>query len=250
MQPDVTTSKTYFIRKDWLDKFGLAVPGTVEELESTLLTLINSDANENGEKDEFGFFARNAEEIVRLANLFGARAFGNDSFSQRFIPTEDGVYHGWLQPEFYEAIKNVSRWYDLGIIDNEYLINPKTRRDHFLLNDLGAMTYDWIASTSGYNNKDVVEGFELVSFAPPVNMNGEQINEHVRPIIKNDGWAISNQCKNIDAAVALFDMMFTEYGRTVANFGVEGEQWDYVDGVPTFKDSVLNNEEGKRSTYT
>lgn len=150
-----------------------------------------------------------------------------------------------MVPEFFEAIKEVSRWYDLGIIDNEYLINPNGRRDHFLLNDLGGMTYDWIASTSGYADKDVVEGFELISIAPPTNSDGEQVNEHIRPTIKTDGWAISSQCEDVEAAIALFDMMFTEYGRTVANFGVEGEQWDYVDGIPTFTDEVLNNEEGK-----
>ncbi|GAA0178901.1 extracellular solute-binding protein [Clostridium sediminicola] len=245
MQSDVTTSKTYFIRKDWLDKFNKPIPSTVQELEETLLTLINSDANGNGEKDEFGFFARRSEEVIRLANLFGTRVFANDSFSQRFIPKDNGVYHAWIQPEFKEAIKNVSRWYDLGIIDNEYLTNPNSRRDHFLLNDLGAMTYDWMASTSGYNEKDIVEGFDFVPFEPPTNVNGEQVNEHTRPVIKNNGWAISAKCENVEAAVALFDMMFTEYGRTVANFGVEGQQWDYVNGVPTFKDSVLNNEEGK-----
>ena len=245
MQPDVTTSKVYFIRKDWLEKFNLPMPGSTEELEKTLLTLIQNDANGNGQNDEFGFFGRNIEEIVRLVTLFGSRAFGNDSFSQRFIPADGEVYHAWIQPEFMEAIKEVSRWYDLGIIDNEYLTNPRGRRDHFLLNNLGAMTYDWMASTSGYNNKNIVDGFELAPFAPPVNVDGNRVNEHIRPIVKNDGWGISAQCENVEAAIALFDMMFTEYGRTVANFGVEGKQWEYVNGLPTFTEAVLNNPEGK-----
>ncbi|GKX29407.1 sugar ABC transporter permease [Vallitalea longa] len=247
MQPDMTASKAYFIRKDWLDKYELKTPSTVTELEETLLDIIDSDPNGNGQEDEFGFFARKPEEIVRLANLFGARVYGNDNDSERYIPTEDGkLYHAWLQPEFKDAIKNVSRWYDLGIIDNEYITNPESRRDHYLLNNLGAMTYDWIASTSGYNErKNVVEGFEFIPMAPPENSNGKKVNEHVRPIITSSGWAISSKCKNIDVAIALFDTMFTEYGRTIANFGVEGEQWEYVDDVPTFMDDVLNNDEGK-----
>ena len=47
---NVTT--TIFIRTDWLKKFNLKVPSTIEEMEKVLTTIVNGDANGNGKKDE------------------------------------------------------------------------------------------------------------------------------------------------------------------------------------------------------
>ena len=54
------SSQFYWIRQDWLDKLGLAVPTTVDELHDVLLAFKNNDPNGNGKADEIPLFDRSA----------------------------------------------------------------------------------------------------------------------------------------------------------------------------------------------
>jgi len=66
--------------------------------------------------------------------------------------------------------------------------------------------------------------------------------EHRRIPIKPDGWAISFANEHPVETIKYFDFWFTEEGRNLSNFGVEGKTWDMVDGEPTYKPQVLNSD--------
>lgn len=55
--------------------------------------------------------------------------------------------------------------------------------------------------------------------------------------------SISSQCKNIGACARFLDYAYTEEGALFETYGEEGFSWEYVDGVPTFKEIITNNEE-------
>ncbi len=241
---DGGVARTYHIRTDWLDNLGLDVPETVEDLENVLIAFRDDDPNGNGENDEIPYFNDKWNEMIRLVNLWDARCYANDTYAERVVPSASGeVYHAWMTDEFKEAIKNVSRWYDEGLIDIEIFTKGSSSRKEYIPGDIGGMTHEWVASTSAYN--DIVtdiDGFALETFAPPITASGNQWEEHQRLKVKPDGWAISINCDNPAPLFAFMDYFYSEEGRTLSNFGVEGEQWDYVDGVPTFKDEVLNGD--------
>lgn len=238
---DGDVGRTYFIRTDWLEKLDLKAPDNVEELEKVLLAFRNGDPNGNGEKDEIPYFNDKWEEMLRLGNLWNARVYGNDSYRERFVPdNNDKVYPAWTQPEFKEAIKNISHWYDLGLIDQEVFTKRNKARKEYLPKNLGGMTHEWLASTSGYNDKVDVPGFKFEAIIPPKGTNGERWEEHQRILVKPDGWAISINNKHPEITVAYLDYMWSEEGRILTNFGVEGVSYDMVDGKPVFKDEVLN----------
>ena len=48
---ELQSSQFYWIRQDWLDKLGLAVPTTVDELHDVLLAFKNNDPNGNGKAE-------------------------------------------------------------------------------------------------------------------------------------------------------------------------------------------------------
>ena len=56
-----------------------------------------------------------------------------------------------------------------------------------------------------------------------------------------DGWAISFSNKHPVETIKLFDFFFSEAGKRLANFGVEGQQYTMKDGKPVFKDTVLKS---------
>ncbi|MGL1891218.1 MAG: extracellular solute-binding protein [Spirochaetaceae bacterium] len=227
----------FFIRQDWLDTLNLDTPDTVQDYYDVLTAFKNLDPNGNGEADEIPFFdrANDAKETFRLVTLWGGH-------SEDFYVEGGKVSYSAMQPEYKEGMINLAKWYQEGLIDAEVLTRGKKSRDILFGNNTGGGTHDWFGSTSGYSDKmkASIPGFNLVSFAPPTNTKGEKIEEFVRAPHKPDGWAISASNPHPVETIKYFNFFFSEEGRRLANFGIEGVHYDMVGGKPMFKPEVLN----------
>ncbi|MFI3115853.1 MAG: hypothetical protein R3Y12_06925, partial [Clostridia bacterium] len=189
---DGITARQYFIRQDWLDTLGLDMPETVEDLEKVLISFRDDDPNGNGLNDEIPLIFDYWQEVIRLVNFWDARCYSNDDRSERVILGDDGEwYHAWITEEFKIGLENVSRWYDIGLIDKEAFTKGTSARKEYIPGDVAGMVYEWTASTSSYNDSVSIDGFNFVVMAPPVTEAGNQWCEHVRTKVKNEGWAIS-----------------------------------------------------------
>jgi len=243
--PDGKYGRAYFIRQDWLDTLGLEQPQTVDELHDVLVAFRDQDPNGNGLKDEVPSFFRNWEEVIRLVTFWDARSSGSDTYHDFYVNDDGRVVHPYAQEAYRDGLANVAKWYEEGLIDPEVFTRGSSAREYLLSENLGGFTHDWFASTSGYNAAlaDKVEGFNFAPFLPPESVSGVRMEEHRRTPIKPDGWAISHTNENLVETIKYFDFWFTEEGRLLSNFGVEGETWDMVDGQPVYKDAVLNSGE-------
>ena len=57
--------------------------------------------------------------------------------------------------------------------------------------------------------------------------------------------AITTSCKDVEAALKLLDYAYSEEGRLLYNFGVEGISFEYDEnGTPQFTDLIRNNPDG------
>ena len=240
--PDGKYGRAYFIRYDWLDKLGLEVPATVDEVKAVLEAFRDQDPNGNGQKDEVPYFARQWPELIRLVTLWDGRSSGSDTYHDFYVD-EGQIKHPYAGEGYREGIKNLAEWYAEGLIDAEIFTRGNSSRDYLLSEDLGGMTHDWFASTSGYNTslQDKVDGFLIKAFAPPASISGKRIEEHRRIPIKPDGWAIGYTNEHPVETIKYFDFWFSPEGRRLANFGVEGEQYTLVDGKPQFTEDMLTN---------
>lgn len=235
---DGKAEKGWFIRKDWLDKLGLEEPKTVDELHDVLTAFVNEDPNGNGQKDEVGFFHRNTtigiEGLLALWDGYiGFRAF-------------DGkVVYGPMEPEYGVAMENLAQWYQEGLIDKEIFTRGGKARDILLADNQGGLTHDFFASTGNYNDQlaDKIEGFSFDPMLPPADVNGVVKEPSARDRAKNYGWGIAHSNPDPVATIKYFDFWFTEEGRRMANFGIEGDTYTMVDGQPIFTDKVLKGTE-------
>lgn len=235
---DGLAEKGWFIREDWLKKLNLEEPKTVDELHDVLTAFVNDDPNGNGIKDEVGFFHRNTtigiEGLMALWNGYiGFRAF-------------DGkVVYGPMEPDYGVAMENMAQWYKEGLIDKEIFTRGGKARDILLADNLGGLTHDFFASTGNYNDQlaDKIEGFAFDPMLPPADINGTVKEPSVRDRAKNYGWGIAYTNPDPVATIKYFDFWFTEEGRRMANFGMEGDTYTMVDGQPIFTDKVLKGEE-------
>lgn len=248
--PDGKYGRAYYIRTDWLNKLGLDVPQTVEEYESALRAFKTQDPNGNGVADEVPYFARQWEELIRLVTLWGGRSSGSDTYHDFYV--EDGrIKHPYAEAGYREGIKNLARWYEEGLVDLEIFTRGSSSREYLLSENLGGATHDWFASTSSYNHlSSKIPGFEFSAMAPPANVNGDRIAEHRRTPVKPDGWAIGMSNSHPVETIKYFDFWYGGEGRRLANFGVEGEQYDMIDGKPVFKKEFLEAGPVNSQLYT
>lgn len=244
--PDGKTARAYMIRTDWLNTLGLPMPSTFEELEETLYAFRNNDPNGNGKKDEIPYFNDRWQEMIRLVNLWGARAYSYDNYNERIPVNGNGkLYHAWMTDDFKEGITNLNRWYQDGIIDSEIFTRKAdtARQTLWAKENNGGLTHEWVASTASYNYKEdllnLVKEFKVEGMLP-VSAKGKAFEEHQRATVKPDGWAISASCKNPEAAIRYMDWFYSEEGRRAINYGIEGESYTIEGGKPVFTAEVLN----------
>lgn len=242
--PDGVAARGWFIRQDWLDKLKLKQPTTVAELYTVLKAFKDKDPNGNGKADEVPYFSRDPNEVFRLVNLWGARASGSNQTMDFYV---DGgkVKHPFAEPAFRDAIKNVAKWYNEGLIDKEIFTRKARAREQLLGGNVGGSTHDWFATTASFNDtlQKTIPGFKFAVMPPAADSTGKRWEEDSRLPVRPDGWAITINNKNPVETIKFFDFYFGRKGRNLANFGIEGTHFDIKNGKAIFKESVLNDKQ-------
>ncbi|NLF20632.1 MAG: extracellular solute-binding protein [Clostridiaceae bacterium] len=224
----------YWIRQDWLDKLNLQVPTTVEELHDVLLAFREQDPNGNGEKDEVPFFDRaGSKQQDEILNLWDS--------SLEFYPREGKMTYEPLGENFKYGMEQAIKWYEEGIIDQEYFTRGAKGRDTLMSANQGGFTHDW-SSASNYNNSLQAEipGLNMTAIAPPADQNGV-----VKERSTNNpgvGWGIASTAENPETIMKFFNFFFTEEGAELMNWGLEGETFEEVDGKKQLTEEFLKRE--------
>lgn len=234
---ELISAEYWWIRKDWLDKLGLEIPETVDDLYRVLTAFRNGDPNGNGLKDEVPLFDRAGwkmpDEYLYLWDT-----------STEFYPRDGKITFEPLEPNFAVGVRNIVTWYREGLIDPEIFTRGPKGRDILLSGDLGGLTHDWV-SAGNYNDtlSKSIPGFEMVAFAPPKDQNGNRIERVMR--YPGAGWSISSTCKDPVTVIKFFDFMFTQEGYDLMNWGIKGRTYEErTDGTKYFTDEVLKSETG------
>lgn len=114
-----------WIRKDWLDKLGLDVPQTVDELEDVAKAFVENDVSGKGTIGIVGPQSGGLLNATFLSN--GTNNYGFDSFFSGFgaypgwwILGDDGVpVYGSITQQTRNALEKLAEWYAQGLIDPE-----------------------------------------------------------------------------------------------------------------------------------
>jgi len=228
----------FFIRQDWLDKLQLKTPTTLEEYKNVLYAFRNDDPNGNGKKDEVPYFYRD-RGIGPLLQLW-------DAHPNWYIGADDKVHYGKGEQAYATALKELSQWYKDGIIDPEIFTRGSQARQFLLGNNIGGTTIDWFASTSAVNDavKEQVPDINFTAIAPPADINGVVKMQQSRDLLHGYAWGISKDAKDPVQAIKYMDFFFTDTGHILSNFGIEGVDYDLVDGKPVVKDIAMQHPTG------
>ena len=220
------------VRQDWLDDLGLEAPVTIDDWYEMLKAF----------KDEKG---ATAPLLVMKEGVPDYYAFGGAynviyEKGDEFYRVDKTVHYPLVEQGFKDFLTTLNKWYSEGLIDQDFLSYDGSGGANTVNKLVTGMS--GALSTGFYRFKDyekAAEGvdpnFKIVGVPYPVVNEGDactirQYNEHVR----GDPTFVTSACENPELAVAFIDVNYSDQGYLLCNFGIEGEDFEFVEGVPQF----------------
>ncbi|MBP1993876.1 extracellular solute-binding protein [Paenibacillus eucommiae] len=155
------------------------------------------------------------------------------------LENEDGA--------FWDSMKYFFKANQMGLLDPESFIqkldqyqNKQTNLQ--ILSGIGA----WWQAGANEALKDV----ENAGFITIPMENHYIYKTNVSSLGKaGRAFAISKNTKNPEKAMEVLNYLYSDEGMALLTRGIEGKHWDYVNKLPTFKDSVLKQREQNYQEY-
>lgn len=219
-----TIDSQFWINQDWLDKLGLSMPQTPEELKHVLIAFRDQDPNGNGETDEIPFTFESAWGWGNaVENIFGA--FGVLENDDHVFTIDNKVTFSAEEQGYYNALLYLNDLYKEGLIDKDVFT---LSNDQYAARDPEG---DTVGLLAGYaSNSCGCQNTEIYSALPLLKgPEGKQMVV-LNNITKTGGFTISRNCKNPAALVRWYDYINSslelalEWGR-----GAEGVYWEIIE---------------------
>lgn len=220
-------ARVMYIRKDWLDKLGLVVPKTDEELLNVLKAFRDKDPNGNGKQDEIPFTMR--ENLDWGDNLFGM--FG--AHRSAYLLSGNQVIPGGIHPTMKNALSFFYTMYKEKLIDQEFLTNNRSVWEQKIKSDKVGV---WVHAPSLVNQwqKDLSSALpdskvDVVVIPTPraVGYDGP-LGIPYYPNLKT--FTIMKSAKNPESIVKMFDWLASDEGQAFAAMGIEGDTYKIENG--------------------
>ncbi|WP_026297154.1 extracellular solute-binding protein [Paenibacillus daejeonensis] len=106
----VEPQRGILIRVDWLEKLGLEIPKTTDDLYTVAKAFAEQDPDGNGQKDTYGVSISGRGEIT-MKQIFGA--------STKWVVQDDELVIDWDRRQAYFSF--IKQLYDEGIIDRDFI---------------------------------------------------------------------------------------------------------------------------------
>ena len=168
-------------------------------------------------------------------SINGTFAGMNDMYP--YYVNDGHLYFTVRDPRFMEAIHQMNELYREGLLDPEWTSNSSELRNQKLSNDgafafAGAYWDTWTPSASLMATDN--ENAEYLAY----KVVADDLDTTALPLSGRSslGWdaiAITTNCKNVEAAVKFIDYCASQEGQDLLLWGIEGQDWEFVDGVRT-----------------
>jgi len=187
---------------------------------------------------------------------YGTCLMYNTTASTYPAAVKDGkVELSWLSDGYRQYLTMMNQWYAEGLVWQDFPTGVKgwiTLNDAALSDFLGGkiavaqMEMGDIAALPQQAHEGQ-SGMTLAALTCPVEKAGDKI--HVKGAANNAsvGWCLTTSCSDQNAvyALKLLDYLYSDEGALLSTFGIEGETYTMVNGVPTYTDLILKDPDGR-----
>ena len=226
----VSERKGIYVRQDWLDKLGLEIPTTWEELYEVAKAFTEQDPDGNGVADTYGL---TGDTIGNMRYFFSALGHTN----MNWVKQEDGTWiHGALMDDNVVCLEWLRKMYEGGYIDPEM---GSTKWEQavakFASGTFGMVIRnadaDWLNNVivKGFYeaNPDKGNPFEFISLIPALSLAKEDLPAMDKYIDTMCAVQFNADLSDelLDRYLAFHEWSMSEEGQLCA-MGLEGIDWE------------------------
>ncbi len=240
-----TTAKSnLFIRKDWLDKLGLAIPTNPDELYNAIDKMVNN--NPDGLTGVTGAVVWNKWNLKQVFSKIA-----NDPIAVKVSGGGEDVIQDYYDPGMYDFYQFMNKLYNAGLLHPEYYsLAEDDFKSLIVTGNLAFTEYsvngnvDVLRGSLLKTLKENVPDADFVSIPQFANVNDGNVYSGAY----GAGGLIAFCPKTaseevVEACMTYLDWMCTDKGGFVLYHGFEGEHYDMIDGVPVVKDAEYNSKD-------
>lgn len=237
------------IRKDLLDKAGLDIPVTIDDWYEALVAF-----KEMGIKYPFscmGMFLTMADSFASAYDVATTiPGMGGMGGSSGFVLNDGKIEYGPAKDGYKDYLAFLNKLYTEGLLDPDFMVQDRTNVQTKILNgEVGAWVEMMPTGLGNLRRQMLIDDpdseFYPIGVLNPVREEGAKlIYKQGNAAYTNSGAAITTSCEDIAAACKVLDYGWSEEGNRILNWGIEGENYEFVDGWPALTDAIVNNDKG------
>ncbi len=224
------TPNRYYINGAWLDKLGLEVPTTTDELYEVLKHFVQDDPNGNGKADEIGVYGMmeggyGQNTVAALMNSFLFWNGGGQNGGLALDESGETVIAPFTQDAFREGLRYMNKLYSEGLMPSAIFTDDDTQFKAVLNAETPVVGLVCAGSTSNWNDCDNNPNFlELDIMSPLTGPEGVCYTPYTEysPTLE---FFITSACENPELAFRFGDYFYKKDISMMARFGEEGVDW-------------------------
>lgn len=237
----------YYIREEWLDKYNLEPPTTIDDLYNVLSTFKKEDPAGGGKTIPLSA----PVPIFIINSILG-------SFGVKNCVNMDGIYQvngevkfGPIEPAYKEALKFLNKLYSEELIAQDYLAHNLNVYYANLIDNVG-MTWGWAGSglrtpllAAGYTQEEARNMFRPIAGAKGKDGKYHWFMTDVGRITQPHGEFITSSNKHPVETMKWLDYKNSQEGAWTVGGGPKGVSWELDEnGAPRFTDYIEKNPDG------
>ena len=236
-----TNRMIWLYRQDIFEAEGLEAPATFDELYDALKTL-------KAKYPETYPLSLRYGQIPDEMNINLAVNYGIGEGAYYDFDAGEWLY-GPVQDNYKELVTMWKKFYDEGLIPPDFLSLQTKQWQDMMSTSQAFVTIDYISRVDFFNNamqKDE-PNYNMQFMAPPAGVSGvEQHNPYLHYM--EGGLTVASTSKQIEDIMQYMDFFYSEEGRIMTSWGVEGETFEKEGDSYKFKPEFTDVTEMRKQT--
>lgn len=233
----------YGIRQDWLDDLSLDMPETIDDW-TNVLTAFKEEKTTDGAAP----LELQSSGIPDSSFFIGAYGCRANTLADFYIQKDGKVFYSPATEGFRGYLETMAKWYADGLLDPDFVTNGgfgfEPQMDRVGSNKSGAAQIQFTMAGTYFADNDLAEENAYFSLAPRPKLHEDDellVSFANSTNMTTGGTAVAASCKYPEYAIQMLDYLYSEEGSFLANYGIEGVTFEYVDGEPRLTDLITND---------
>ena len=252
---DKANTKYFYFRKDWMDKLGLKMPKSTDELGEILKAFTENDPDGNGKKDTWGMAHRNSSLVNELLLAMGVESWREYIVNDKgeIDPNGKNLISCSMHPFARAQYATIRKWCQNGYM-NEDGITDESAYEKLIVNGKIGVVQTYYDNVRKWNQALKDNGFPDARFELCdeyiVNSNDGKFYGFPAPNNMGSVTMFTSMAKeeSYPSIIKLLNWMYSEEGTFFQTYGLEGKEYK-MDGDKVVYDTDYETNKSYKNMF-